>query len=188
MKKIIFTLWIMGCIILSHAQKPEPVTPYPVSIDSITKLITYQGVAEVSGVNKEELYLRINEWFHTSYKNPAEVIRENDSLKFIITGKPRFRLLSPPNKEGVKIGGNNLAQYTITVAARDGRFKYELTNFNWIQPSYYASERWLDTNAKSYLPVFNDYLQQLDAQAQKEIKSLKDAVMKAKSVKDKDKW
>lgn len=182
------TIWIMGCVLFSHGQKTAPVTPYPVSIDSITKLITYQGVVEVPGVNKEELYMRINDWFQTYYKNPKEVIRENDSLKFIITGKPRFRLLSPPNKEGVKIGGNNLAQYTITVAARDGRFRYELTNFNWIQPSYYACEKWLDTKATSYLPVFNDYLQQLDEKAIEEITSLKSALMKAKSLKDKDKW
>lgn len=182
------TIWIMGCVLFSHGQKTAPVTTYPVSIDSITKLITYQGVVEVPGVNKEELYMRINDWFQTYYKNPKEVIRENDSLKFMITGKPRFRLLSPPNKEGVKIGGNNLAQYTITVAARDGRFRYELTNFNWIQPSYYACEKWMDTKAPSYLAVFNDYLQQLDEKAIEEITSLKSALMKAKSLKDKDKW
>ncbi len=182
------TLWIMGCVMFSHAQKTLPITPFPISMDTITKLITFQGVIEVPGVKKEELYSRINDWFHAYYKNPADVIRENDSVKLVITGKPRLRLLSPPNKEGVKIGGNNLAQYTITVAARDGRFKYELTNFNWIQPSYYACERWLDTKATSYLPIYNDYLQQVDSNAQKEIISLKNAVMKAKSSLDKDKW
>jgi hypothetical protein len=45
-------------------------------------------------------------------------------------GKPRFRLSNLPDKNGVKTDGG-VTQYTITIAAKDGRFKYEITEVNW---------------------------------------------------------
>jgi Domain of unknown function (DUF4468) with TBP-like fold len=157
MKKLILILALFLASYVAHAQKEVPVTPYPVKIDSITKLITYEGVVEVSGIPAAQLYKRINGWFYAFYKNPSEVIRENDSVKFSITGKPRFRLNSPPSKDAVK-NESGVVQYTITVVARDGRYRYELTSFNWKQTSYYACERWLDTKAASYSPAYNFFL------------------------------
>jgi hypothetical protein len=189
MKKSIVALWLIGQSFVSLAQKDQPVTPFPISMDTITGLITYQGVVEVAGVKEDELYHRINDWFHSYYKNPNEVIRENDSIKFSITGKPRFRLLTPADKEGEKmVEGTSVVQYTITVAARNGRFRYELTAFNWKQLSYYPCERWLDTKASSYQPVYNDYLEQVEKNSRETVSSLKNAVMKAKAVRDKDNW
>jgi hypothetical protein len=187
MRKMIIALGLVLSFIASKAQKEPLATPYAVPIDTITKLITYEGVVEIKGVAAGDIYKRINDWFHTYYKNPTDVIRENDSVKFVMVGKPRFRLTSPPDKDGNKTEGSAV-QYTITVAARDGRFKYELTEFNWKQLSYYASERWLDTKATSYIPIYNDYLQQLDKNAIETVQSLKNAVTKEKPVKNKDNW
>lgn len=186
-KKIIFTLAILFSGLKLFAQSEPLVTPYAVPIDTITKLITYEGVVELKGIAASDLYQRMNSWFHAYYKNPTEVIRENDSVKFSITGKPRFRIQNPADKKGLKTEGGHI-QYTITVAARDGRYKYEITEFNWKQPSYYAVERWLDTKATSYQPAYNDYLQQLDKTALEVIASLKEAMSHEKVVKDKDTW
>jgi hypothetical protein len=46
----------------------------------------------------------------------------------------------------------------------------------------------LDTEASSYVPAFNDYLQQLDKISYDAINSLKEAVTKEKPVKNKDSW
>jgi hypothetical protein len=175
-----------GCLI-SIAQT-SPVTPFPVSLDTVSKMITYQGVVEVKGVKADELYKRIDAWFRSYYKNPSEVIRENDSVKFIMVGKPRFRLLTQLEKDGPKVEGNSTVQYTVTIAARDGRFRYELTAFNWKQPSYYACEKWLDIKASSYQPVFNEYLQQLDKNSLETITSLKSVITKERVTKAKDAW
>ncbi len=187
MKKIILAILLAGKCFVSGAQTDPLITPYAVPLDSISNLITYERVVEVKGVSDDELYKRINEWFHTFYKNPTEAIRENDSIKYVIVGKPRFRLTNPPAKDGLKTEGG-IVQYTITVSCRDGRYKYEITAFNMKQASYFPCEKWLDTKAKSYLPVYNDYLQQLDKYTLDLVRSLAEAASHPKPVKDKDKW
>lgn len=187
MRKLILAIWLVLSLFTAHAQKEPLPTPVTVPVDSITRLIAYEGVVEVAGVNANVLYKRINDWFHSFYKNPTEVIRENDSVKFSMVGKPRFRLSNPPDKDGLKTEGG-VVQYTITVTARNGRFKYELTEFNWKQLSYYPTEKWRDTKATSYMPVYNEYLRQLDANSIETINSLKNAVTKEKPVKNKDEW
>ena len=187
MKKIILALFLAGSSYISYAQKEPIITPYPVHIDSITKLISYEGVIDVKGSSAALLYKRVNDWFHSYYKNPTEVIRENDSIKFSIVGKPRFRLSNPPDKDGNKVEGG-FVQYTITVSTREGRFKYELTGFNVKQSSYFACEKWLDTKAKSYSPGFNDYLQQLEKYSLEVINSIKNSATHEKVVKNKDNW
>lgn len=187
MKRIILALMLLGNCIISKAQKVPLATPYAVPLDTITNLITYEKVVEVKSIAAGELYKRINDWFHIFYKNPTEIIRENDSIKFSIVGKPRFRLTNLLEKDGTKTEGG-IVQYTITVSARDGRFKYEITAFNWKQLSYYPCERWMETKATSYKPIYNDYLQQLDTYTTELITSLKNAATHEKPVKDKDKW
>jgi len=187
MRKIVLAIWLAGNCFISGAQTDPLTTPYAVPLDSITNLISYEKVVDVKGVTEEELYKRINNWFHNYYKNPSESIRENDSVKHVIVGKPRFRLSNPPAKDGMKTEGG-VVQYTITVSVRSGRFKYEITAFNMKQASYFPCEKWLDTKAKSYLPVYNDYLQQLDKQTVELINSLKNAASHEKPVKDKDSW
>lgn len=172
---------------MATAQKDKAITVFPVPVDSITKKITYEGVVEVKGVAAAELYHRFNDWFKSYYKNPAEVIRENDSTTFKIVGKPRFRLSNPADKEGTRTDAG-IEQYTITVIAKDGRFKYELTDFNWKQLSAFAAEKWLDTKSASYTPAYNDYLQQTDKNAQEIVSALKKAVTETKAVKNKDNW
>ena len=170
----------------SAQKKPEPVAP-ALNIDSVTKLITYEGVLEVKGVDASTLYRRTVDWFNSYYKNPAEVIRENDSVKLKITGKPRFKISNPADKTGVRTDAG-VVQYTITVAAKDGRFRYEISEFNWKQNSYYPCERWLDRTSQNWSPAYYDYLGQVDVTANQVIKELHKALSIAKSVKDRDDW
>ncbi|MFM7217436.1 MAG: hypothetical protein ACKO1U_05405, partial [Bacteroidota bacterium] len=77
---------------LLFAQKKVEVAAPVLPVDSITKLISYEGVSEVKDVAADVLYQRALQWFKSYYKNPTELIRENDSIKLRITGKPRFRI------------------------------------------------------------------------------------------------
>ncbi len=183
---------LVACFVISlfsftlKAQKPVPVQ-VSLPVDSITKLITYENVIQSPGIAAGLLYKRAQNWFNSFYKNPGEVIRENDSLKFKIVGKPRFKIHNPPDKEGTKTDAG-LVQYTITLSAKDGRFKYELTDFNWKQASYYPAERWMDTTSQVYSTVYPEYLKQVDQYVKDVIGNLKDAMLKEKPVKDKDNW
>jgi hypothetical protein len=186
-RHIVAVILISFISFAAKAQKPAPAPVIQLPVDSITKLITYEGVSQAPNLKADVLYKRALTWFESFYKNPAEVIRENDSLKFKIVGKPRFKIYNPADKEGTKTDAG-LVQYTITVAAKDGRFKYELTDFNWKQQSYYACERWMDTKSQMYSPVYAEYQKQLDLYVKDVIQKLKDAVLKEKPVKDRDNW
>ena len=187
MKKLFLAFLLAGLSFTSFAQKTPLDTPFAVPIDTVSKLITYDGVVEVKNTSAGELYKRMNAWFNSYYKNPTEVIRENDSVKMSMTGKPRFRITNlKPNDAGKTDGG--VAQYTITVTAKEGRFRYELTEFNWKQSSYYPCENWMNTKSPQYSPLYNEYLQQLDKTALEAVNSLKNTMMVEKAVKDKDNW
>lgn len=187
MKKIIALIGFICISSFANAQNEPLVTPYAVPLDTITNKITYEGVIDVKGVAADELYNRFYNWFKTFYKNPTEVIRENDSTTHKIVGKPRFRIANPPDKQGNRTDAG-VAQYTITVLAKDGRFKYELTDFSWKVISVFPAEKWLDTKSSGYVPAYNDYLQQLDKNSIDVIGALKKAVTETKPVKNKDNW
>lgn len=187
MKKLLAFALLLFVFQCAFAQKNASVTPVVLPVDSITQRITYEGVLEAKGVGADALYQRALSWFRSFYKNPGEVIRENDSIKFKITGKPRFKINNPPDKTGLKTDAG-LVQYTIMLAVKEGRFRYELTDFNWKQISAFPCERWMDTRSQTYMPVYNDYLAQVDAYVKDLVAKLHDAMTHEQSVKDRDNW
>ncbi len=187
MKKLSIAFLLLSVVTIRVNAQKQPAAVVQLHIDSITKLITYEGVTEVGNIKADVLYKRALSWFNTFYKNPTEVIRENDELKFKIVGKPRFKIYNTPDKDGSKSDAG-LIQYTITVAAKDGRFKYEITEFNLKQTSYFPCERWMDVKTQTSLPAYTGYLQQLNQYTLELIRDLKKAVMNEKPVKDKDSW
>src|SRR5262249_39831817 len=107
MKRSLLTLItiITTGLTLAVAQQKDAVKAPDMPIDPDTKLITYTAVVEVKDVNKAELYRRALGWYNTFYKNPAEVIREKDSVNFKIIGKPRFKLYKETTNGGRMDGG-----------------------------------------------------------------------------------
>ena len=189
MKKIFAlatSLLFVSSFLFAQKEK-KTVSKVKVPIDSITHLITYEEVVQAQNLSADAIYNRALSWFRKYFKNPNEVIRKNDMVTHVIVGKPRFKIYNPADKEGTRTDAG-LVQFTITVSVKEGRLKYELTEFNWRQTSYYAAERWLDTSAQSYSKVYEDYLRQLDEYVRALIDDLKNFVPATTPVKDKDNW
>jgi hypothetical protein len=139
-------------------------------MDDEKKLISYQGVAELSGT-KIELYLKALAWFNAYYKNPSEKLRAADSTNGKIEGFIRFKIYNPENKDGLKTEAG-MVQYSLIMEFKDGKFRYTITNLNWKQTSYYALEKWMDKTDQYYTPFFDCYLLQTDDELKKVIKDL----------------
>ena len=182
----VFILSLISFQAFPQRRSAELLLPPQLPVDNSTNKITYEYVVEVPATSAEELYQRALQWFRSNYKNPSEVIRENDSVQKKIVGKPRFRISNPPNKDGTKTDAG-VVQYTITISARDGRFKFELTDFNWKQVSNYPCERWYDKDLPSYSKAYDEYIRQTDNNIQSVIGSLKNAMTNEKASK-KDNW
>lgn len=183
-RKILLTTFsLLNALVLS-AQDNTTVVKLP--MDDESKLITYEKVQEVAGVDQGELYRRALQWCMTHFKNPSDVIREKDSLGGKIICKARFKISNPPDKKGLATDAG-LVQYTLNLMFKDGRYRYILTEFNWKQQSYYPIERWMDTSAQYYKSDFNYYLQQTDDKAKEILKDL-DKAMKTAEVVKTDDW
>lgn len=178
--KNIITLLIFLNSVSVYAQNKLPVNPE-------SKLISYNKVVATEGIDKNELFKRAINWVNTFYNNPNDVLREKDSIMGKIVCKPRFKISNEPDKTGfVKDAGN--VQYTLTILFKEGRYKYDLTDINWKQLSYYPIERWLDTKAQNYSKEYPYYLKQVEANSIKTLADLEKAMtLPSKKVK-KDDW
>jgi len=156
-------------------------TNYP--IDENSKLITYTEVIQEKGTIVE-LHKNIHQWAFSFYKNPYNVVKEDNPNKLLM--RPRFKIMNPPDKKGVKTMAG-IVLYTLEIYIKEGRYKYKLSNIQWKRASKYPIERWLNKSAPSYSEKYNFYLKQVDTEAKRVITALKDGI-KQKQKKEEENW
>ena len=183
MNKIVCILILLSTAITQAQNIAGPKLP----IDEKTKIISYSKVNEVANVSKDDLYKRALTWANTYYKNPKDVIREIDRQEGKIVCKARYKIMNPPDKKGFSTEGG-VVMYTLNLQFKDGRYKYDLTEINWKQQSYYPVEKWMETTSASYKPEFSFYLKQMDDTSKEIIGSLDKAMHSNPVTDNKDAW
>lgn len=172
---------------LANAQKNKGEYSVPnLPVNEATGLITYEEVVEVDGMSAGSLYDKALGWANGFYNNPANVIRESDREKGLIICKSRYRLSNPADKKGVVTSAGD-AMYTLTIQFREGRFRYSLSELNWMKASAYPAEQWMDESSQYYKEEFAYYLIQSDMVAKETTASLKETMTTPVSEK-KDDW
>lgn len=89
--------------------------------------IIYTDVIQVDSVTKDELYNRAKLWFATTYNSANDVLQIDDKAEGQIVGKaivmynPTILSASNQTKGPIK--------YTIKLFLKEGRYKYELSDF-----------------------------------------------------------
>lgn len=158
-------------------------------IDNETKLITYDNVVALTDIKeskKDDLYNKALAWANAFYKNPTDVIREKNQESGKIICKARFKIQNEKDKSGFASDAG-VVQYTLTLMVKDGRYRYQISAFNWKQLSYYPIERWLDSSSPSYNPSYAYYLIQVNDYAYSLIADL-EKFMAMKKKEKKDDW
>lgn len=191
-----FTLTFLASLLLTLttvAQKETPDLP----IDADTKLITYTAVESVdTTIGKLELYSRAREWFAKAYKSSQNVIQMDDKESGKIVGKALMQVYHKALGSNYPSGYIN---YTISIYFKDGRYKYEISNFyhtgqlvsggNRIE-DFGPCEEMINTKKKtwgvSYQKTFNYYLSQLDTNIKLLILDLKESMNKVADSKKND--
>jgi hypothetical protein len=167
---------------------PEDQKPF-CPIDNETRLITYDKVVTLTDLKeskKDDLYNKALAWANAFYKNPTDVIREKNQEAGKIVCKARFKIQNEKDKSGFASDAG-VVQYTLTLMVKDGRYRYQISAFNWKQLSYYPIERWLDASSPSYNPSYAYYLIQVNDYAYSLIADL-EKFMAAKKKEKKDDW
>ena len=174
----IIALILIACIpFVASAQKKknEDLNWPAMKVDAKTNLITYSEVPEVAGASKSELYDRAIKWGGDYYKNFAEKLRKQNKEAGEIEIFSRFPFYAYDKKGEKTTSRQGLAQYTLTILFKDGRYKYTVTDLNMKATSYMPLEPWLDRedpNATNH----SYYMTDIDAEIQATIQSMKDAL------------
>jgi hypothetical protein len=112
-------LFTLALIVFAFAANAQTKT-FP--IDTATKKITYSEVITVSGAKQADLYARS--------KNLGVAglgIVKDDPSQGLYVYKGSFDVEYPAPQFGMKHKGT--VEYLVTIASKDGRYKYIITNF-----------------------------------------------------------
>jgi len=136
----------------------EPALP----INNETKLITYSKVIETTA-NKDSLFRKGQQWFHTFYKNSTGVIRKENAANGKILGKHQIKVLNPTDKKGIKTM-RGIVQYSVNTEFKDNKSRIVISEINLKAASYTPIEKWLDKTSQGFTPKNYYYLEQIDKQ------------------------
>jgi len=162
--------------------KAQDISP-KVPVDSDTKLITYKEVVKVPGT-PGELFNRAIEWINTQYKNAAAATKVRDQASGVIEIIHRIEITREENGLTRPAG---IVDYSMKLEMKEGRYRYTITNFNFKDVSRKPIEFWMDKTDKAYLPIYDNYLQQVNDFTLKMIESLKKG-MEPPAPKKPDEW
>ncbi len=119
-------LYLTPSALLTSAAAPTKAPVLPdgtvLPFDEATHLITYQGVVEVPGATKDQLYTRAYEWMAKTYRSANAVIQMQDKESGRLVGRGSTRATVRGYDAGV-------VRHTLTLYFKDGRYKYVLTDF-----------------------------------------------------------
>jgi len=170
MNKVILLI-AFGFIQISplNAQDSNNIIP----IDSETNKITYMEVVNAKGT-ADDLYVRGIAWINTFYTNPTDVTKVRNREDGVIEGIARFKITYVDEEDRERPAG--LISYAIKLEFKEGRYRYTITDYNYKQTSRFAVEKWLDKNAPTYNPQWDEYLKQIGAYTKSLIVDLKDGM------------
>ncbi len=186
MKKIALTVLflILNLICFSQETSKDLIYTNVVKVDSLTKA--------------SQLFINAKSWFAENYKNSQNVIQFEDKEEGKIIGKGSFKYNS--NVFVYSNGTKGNISYTITIYVKDGRYKYEISNFihegNLLNAGGQASfglittdeECPRDISTKGWRnKVWRDLKQQIDDYVNPLILSLNNYMLKSITKKE-EKW
>ncbi len=115
MKKLLTLL----LIVFAFAAKAQTKT-FP--IDTATKKITYSEVISIAGATQADLYKRSK-----NLGVAGTGIQKDDAAQGLYVYKGSFSVTYPAPQVAMKHTGT--VDYIVTIACKDGRYKYMITNF-----------------------------------------------------------
>ena len=112
MKKLLILVFTCFISVLANAQTKENVT----KVDGI---ITISEVVTAENMTADEIYNSVLLWVNSAYNSPKTVIQNQDKELGLVIIKARKQ-----ESESIGLG----FEYSLSIQARDGRFKYTINN------------------------------------------------------------
>ena len=151
-------------------------------IDENTQLVTYKDVVIQEG-SPDELYERARKWANSYFSNPSVVIRKTDKGKATLVCVSNIRISSLAN-DGKTTVSAGVVYYTFTIEAREGRYRYTITDIHKKEQTQFPIEKWLDNSKPEWMPSRYDHLHQIDQAVKKLIADLEKGMQPEKVIID----
>ncbi len=182
LKKSILALVLMLFPLTFMGQKTVHNDFPDMPIDENTNLVSYREVVQMTG-SSEVLYERALAWANKYYKNPMAVIKKKDPQSGIIecvSNIPIYTLA----KDGITKVNAGYVYYTLTIEARESRYRYTITDIYKKEQAQYPIEKWLDNTRPEWTAVRYDHLHQIDEAVRKLMKDIQEGMLPEKVIVD----
>ena len=104
----------------------------PLPLDAGTHLIDFTKVVPAPGASKDELHARAKVWLAETFKLPRITLQVDDKDAGVLIGKG-WQAAFAPNAFGTN--DELILWYTVKFAFKDGRYRYNLTDFQFEYPA-----------------------------------------------------
>lgn len=194
----IFLLLLLSIPIISFSQKSKKNKNDKDSVVQIMPLVdsmvVYTEVVKADSITKEELYNRAKRFFVENYKSANDVVQLDDKENGEIIGKGIFKVMYNQGIAGMQ---PTSVYHTISVAVKEGRYKYEIKDLiiDYYSPgtrigtSYISGtqvhspvESWLSSKIK----MIRRYLTDINSHIETTIEQLKAMMTKNITTKKED--
>lgn len=180
-----FSMLIFAVVALSMSmlgQKTEHNSFPDMPIDENTKLVTYKKVVQMKGTSSE-LYDRAVAWANKYYKNPIVVIKKADKANGVLECFSNITIYTLA-KDGVTKTQAGQVYYTLTIEAKDNRYRYTITDIHKKESAQFPIEKWLDPSRPEWTAVRYDHLHQIDEGVKTLMQSIEEGMKPAKVIID----
>lgn len=171
-KNIVFIISYLLLFTVSAQKKSVDIEPPYLPIDEHTQLITYQYTVQVEG-SPDSIYTRALAWAKKYYQNPTQVIKEANSETKVIDCVSNIKITTPSKDKKTQLAAGYV-YYGLKIEAREGRYRYTITNFNLRGAANQPIEIWLDKTKPEWSPMKYEHLKQVDEGIQKLIENLEE--------------
>lgn len=97
-------------------------------IDSATQKVTYNAIVTATG-KKDELYSKARSWFATAFKKANYVLQMDDKEAGKLIGKGTATGVLK-DSWNISVTAGFTLSYTVFVTVKDGKYRYEITDFS----------------------------------------------------------
>lgn len=179
----------------------KPYVRIKVPVDSISELITYEGIVIQDASYYDSLYIRAKRWVHTNWGTPYATKRRDkkNNLELFVADvlyeKIQVQVSKPLVVRHNKYSKSEYGklQFTITMRFKDGKYKYTITNLIHLLPKTSIKKdinyAYLEFYMKSERNIrqYDQFLRAADGSIQKMVKDMRKFMREPIEV-DEDDW
>lgn len=166
MKALFYSFLLLFISSLSYGQE-APIGKLPID-STVNKVRIFKEVIldrivirdTMWDIEQDEVHHRANYWFKSFFKNPKNVVIQNEKYS-IIKGRHKYRLYNIDPKSGTRTVGAFL-NYDVTILCEKGKFTLIIDNMRKHQSNPQPVEKWINEKGEAY-PDFNTWTLQLEA-------------------------